>query len=551
MHKDAKSLIPRCKTCQIHSSIPRKPKKEITSIMSAWPFSQWGIDIVEPLPMASGSARIKKYFQIQDYALWDVIKNGNSFVPVTQTITAKGCAITITISSPVTAEKKIKKKNDVKARSMLLMVLPNEHLMTFNQYKDAKSLVTAIETRYGGNEARKKTLLKQCMRTLVLQAESLESIFNRLQKIVSQLAVFGVAMPTDPHYTPTILQPSSQPQKKQTPRKPTRKDTQVPQPSDPTDNVVDEAVHKELGTNSGGGPGCQETMRDTTAQTRVLELEKTKTTQHNEIASLKRRVKKLEKRNRSRTHKLKRLYKVGLTARVESPDDEESLEVVDAAQVSTAVTTVTITIKEITLAQALKELKTLKPKSKGIVIQELGESTTTISKQQSQDKGKGIMIEEPVKPKKNDQIRLDEEATKKQRLMLIIIWLKDCKHKNKKSCLMQKRLHYFNNSYRKRKHFAAKRAEEKRNKPPTQVQQRKIMCTYLKNMEGYKLKDLNLKGFESIKEMFNKAFRRVNTFKDFRIELVKGKEKRAGEELIQESTKKQKVEDDKETTELK
>nr|GEZ47047.1 hypothetical protein [Tanacetum cinerariifolium] len=63
----------------------------------------------------------------------------------------------------------------------------------------------------------------------------------------------------------------------------------------------------------------------TNLQTIVLDLEKTKTTQSNEIASLKRRVKKLEKKNRSRTHKLKILYKVGLTARVESFEDEESL----------------------------------------------------------------------------------------------------------------------------------------------------------------------------------------------------------------------------------
>ncbi|GJS25605.1 hypothetical protein Tco_0454237 [Tanacetum coccineum] len=79
------------------------------------------------------------------------------------------------------------------------------------------------------------------------------------------------------------------------------------------------------GTNSGGGPRCQEIIGDTIAQTRVLDLEKTKTTQDNEIASLKRRVKKLEKKNRSRTHRLKRLYKVGLIARVEASDNEESL----------------------------------------------------------------------------------------------------------------------------------------------------------------------------------------------------------------------------------
>ncbi|GKB03195.1 putative ribonuclease H-like domain-containing protein [Tanacetum coccineum] len=63
----------------------------------------------------------------------------------------------------------------------------------------------------------------------------------------------------------------------------------------------------------------------TTLQNKVLDLEKIKTTQDNEIASLKRRVKKLENKNRLRTHRLKRLYKVSLTASVESFDNEESL----------------------------------------------------------------------------------------------------------------------------------------------------------------------------------------------------------------------------------
>ncbi|GJX61521.1 putative ribonuclease H-like domain-containing protein [Tanacetum coccineum] len=187
----------------------------------------------------------------------------------------------------------------------------------------------------------------------------------------------------------------------------------------------------------------------TTLQSIVLDLEKTKTTQANEIASLKRRVKKLEKKRSSRTHKLKRLYKVGLTARVESSSDEEDLGEdaskqgrrinaidadeditlviiqddvdnemfdVDAINVNTAATTVIITTEEITLAQALEALKTSKPKVKGIVFQEPGKSTTTtiISSQQSQDKSKGIMIEEPVKPKKKkDQISFDEEVALK------------------------------------------------------------------------------------------------------------------------------------------
>ncbi|GJX89132.1 ribonuclease H-like domain-containing protein [Tanacetum coccineum] len=76
----------------------------------------------------------------------------------------KGTKKMVMERGPVTTKEKAQKKNDVKARSMLLMTLLNEHLMTFNQYKDAKTLFAAIQTRLGGNEATKKTqktLLKQ------------------------------------------------------------------------------------------------------------------------------------------------------------------------------------------------------------------------------------------------------------------------------------------------------------------------------------------------------------------------------------------------------
>ncbi|GJW59902.1 ribonuclease H-like domain-containing protein [Tanacetum coccineum] len=113
--------------------------------------------------------RIEQYFQVQDYALWDVIENGNSFKPTAKTITNADGTSTTLIPGPVTTEEKVQKNNDMKARSMLLMALPNEHLMTFNQYKDAKTLFAAIQTRFGGNEATKKTqktLRSKCMRTL-------------------------------------------------------------------------------------------------------------------------------------------------------------------------------------------------------------------------------------------------------------------------------------------------------------------------------------------------------------------------------------------------
>ncbi|GKC86130.1 ribonuclease H-like domain-containing protein, partial [Tanacetum coccineum] len=133
--------------------------------------------------------------QVQDYALWDVIENGNSFKPAAQTITNVDGSSTTLIPGPVTTDEKTQKNKDIKARSMLLMALPNKHLLTFNQYKDAKTLLAAIQTRFGGNDATKKTqktLLKQmCKNFSAPSTLSLDFIFNRLQKIVSQLAILG------------------------------------------------------------------------------------------------------------------------------------------------------------------------------------------------------------------------------------------------------------------------------------------------------------------------------------------------------------------------
>ncbi|GJW38938.1 integrase, catalytic region, zinc finger, CCHC-type containing protein [Tanacetum coccineum] len=139
--------------------------------------------------------RIESYIQLQDYALWEIIEEGNSFKPVARTTTNEDGTSTTTIPGAVTAEQKILKKNDLKARSILMMTLPSEHLLTFNKHKDAKSLFEAIEARFGGNEATKKTqktLLKQMYETFnASSSESLDSIFNRLQKIVSQLTILG------------------------------------------------------------------------------------------------------------------------------------------------------------------------------------------------------------------------------------------------------------------------------------------------------------------------------------------------------------------------
>ncbi|GJY65779.1 hypothetical protein Tco_0468017 [Tanacetum coccineum] len=136
---------------------------------------------------------IEQYFQIQDYALWDVIENGNSFKPTARTTSNADGTSTSMIPGPVTTEEKAQKKNDVKARSMLLMALPSEHQLTFNQYKDAKTLFDAIQTRFGGNDATRKTqktLLKQ-IHVVVwrnksdLDTMSIDDLYNNF-KIIEQ-----------------------------------------------------------------------------------------------------------------------------------------------------------------------------------------------------------------------------------------------------------------------------------------------------------------------------------------------------------------------------
>ncbi|GJR26686.1 hypothetical protein Tco_1102918 [Tanacetum coccineum] len=390
----------------------------------------------------------------------------------------------------------------------------------------------------------------------------------------------------------------------------------------------------------------------TNLQNRVIDLKKTKTAQAQEITSLKLRVKKLEKKGGSRTHKLKRLYKVGRSARIVSSDeaslgdqedaskqgrkiddidkdaeitlvdetqgrygDDIMFDVSDLAGEEVFVAEqgvfdkdVNLSVDEVTLAQALAALKSAKVQEKANVVEEPSESitttptlttttaATTITATSTRPKAKGLVIHEeeqattptvssqqPSHAKIQDKVEFDEQERIEREKAEANISLKetwdDIQAKIKADCLLAERLQareqeeltieerailFQHLLEKRRKHFVAKRAKEKRNRPPTKAQQRSIMCTYLKNMEGWKHKDLKRKSFENIQELFDKAMKRVNTFVDYRTELVErslenGKaeiaqessSKRAGDELEEESIKKQKVDKDKETIELK
>ncbi|GJX91865.1 putative ribonuclease H-like domain-containing protein [Tanacetum coccineum] len=307
---------------------------------------------------------------------------------------------------------------------------------------------------------------------------------------------------------------------------------------------------------------------------RVLALETTKTTQATEIASLKKRFKKLERRNKLRTHGLKTLYKVSSSRRVES-SDEECLDMFGVhdldgdevlAESEVAIKDVNLSVDEVTLAQALAALKiaSTRPRAKEIVIHEQEQvPTQTVSLQQpsqvkAQDKGKGIMVEESmveqVKPMKRlEQIRLDEELIfklqaeeeeerlareKAQQVKKANIAWDDVQSKIEADYQLAQRLQaqeqeeltdaekarlFVQFLEQRRKHFAAKRAEEKRNRPPTKAQQRSIIT-------------------ELVEESSKKADAEI---------AQESSSKRTGDELEQESSKKQKLEEDKESEELK
>nr|GEV98350.1 ribonuclease H-like domain-containing protein [Tanacetum cinerariifolium]GEX43464.1 ribonuclease H-like domain-containing protein [Tanacetum cinerariifolium] len=131
--------------------------------------------------------RIEKYFLMTDYSLWEVILNGDSPAP---TRVVDGVLQPV---APTTAEQRLARKNELKARGTLLMALPDKHQLNFNSHKDAKTLMEAIEKRFGRNTKTKKvqnTLLKQQYKNFTgSSSESLDQIHDRLQKLISQLEI--------------------------------------------------------------------------------------------------------------------------------------------------------------------------------------------------------------------------------------------------------------------------------------------------------------------------------------------------------------------------
>ncbi|GJU35326.1 putative ribonuclease H-like domain-containing protein [Tanacetum coccineum] len=133
--------------------------------------------------------RIEQYFLMTNYTLWKVIVNGDSPPPKR---TVDGVEQTY---PPTTTEDKLARKNELMARGTLLMALLNEHQLKFNTYKCAKTLMEDIKKRFGGNKESNKTqktlLKKQYKNFNRSSSEGLDQIYDKLQKLISQLEILG------------------------------------------------------------------------------------------------------------------------------------------------------------------------------------------------------------------------------------------------------------------------------------------------------------------------------------------------------------------------
>ncbi|GJY17854.1 putative ribonuclease H-like domain-containing protein [Tanacetum coccineum] len=200
----------------------------------------------------------------------------------------------------------------------------------------------------------------------------------------------------------------------------------------------------------------------------VLDYNSKGKAQANEIVALKKKIQRLERKKMSRPTGLKRLRKIVLEddemhveAKVDKkeeqstkPDDSTAGEAVTTASVDDSV--VPTTIEEITLAQTLIQIKVAKPK----VVTTAATTTTT-----TRPKDKGVVVQEPSEFRVPQETQPSSSKDKGKDC-----WLRDSNQKEREELTDEEKAKLFMELMEKRrKHLAALRAQEKRNRPPTKA----------------------------------------------------------------------------------
>nr|GFB02757.1 hypothetical protein [Tanacetum cinerariifolium] len=101
--------------------------------------------------------RIQQYLQHEHYALWEVIEYGDSYeVPKDGAATGSASNGKKGRTVAVTTKDMQKRRNDVKARTTLLLALPDKHQLRFNKYKTAQELWASILKTFAKNSSGNK-----------------------------------------------------------------------------------------------------------------------------------------------------------------------------------------------------------------------------------------------------------------------------------------------------------------------------------------------------------------------------------------------------------
>ncbi|GKD77286.1 hypothetical protein Tco_1339907 [Tanacetum coccineum] len=141
--------------------------------------------------------KMEHYLAHTDYPIWEVIQNGNGPVSITTDTSGQ-----IKVLPPRTAEEIVARERERKARTTLLMALPEDHLAKFHKMTDAKEMWDAIKSRFGGNDESKKmqkgnNLKQQFEGFSVSNTEGLHKGYDRFQSLLSQLEIHGAGVSTE------------------------------------------------------------------------------------------------------------------------------------------------------------------------------------------------------------------------------------------------------------------------------------------------------------------------------------------------------------------
>nr|GFA64662.1 ribonuclease H-like domain-containing protein [Tanacetum cinerariifolium] len=132
--------------------------------------------------------KMEHYLSYTDYLIWQMIQNGDG--PISITTDTNGM---IKVLPPKTAEVVMARERERKARTTLLMALPEDHLAKSHKMDDAKEMWEAIKSIFGGKDESKKMqkyLLKQQFEGFfVFASEGLHKGYDRFQTLLSQLEI--------------------------------------------------------------------------------------------------------------------------------------------------------------------------------------------------------------------------------------------------------------------------------------------------------------------------------------------------------------------------